>query len=81
MEKQLLERTQSFKWNSKFELYSYFDEKYGINRDVIDGAIASTIRVFRPRKHQVIKTQELWQKVGNLLENDYMSLMAINNVN
>jgi len=79
MEKQLVERTQSFKWNTKLELYSYFDEKYGVNKTTVDGAIANAIRAFHIRKHQVIKTQELWQKVGNVLEGDYLSLMAINN--
>lgn len=81
MEKQLVERTQSFRWNSKAELYSYFHEKYGMNKAIVDGAIANAISAFRVRKHQVIKTQELWQKVGNVLEDDYISLMAINNIN
>jgi hypothetical protein len=81
MEKQMVERTQNFKWNSKIELYTYFGEKYGINREIVDGAIASTIRIFRPRKHQMIRTQELWEKVGNVLEYDYQSLMSINNIN
>ncbi|HEX2957690.1 MAG TPA: hypothetical protein VHO70_12720 [Chitinispirillaceae bacterium] len=81
MEKKLVERTQSFKWNSKLELYSYFDEKYGMNRNIIDGAIANAIKSFHLRKHQVIKTQELWQKVGNILESDYLTPMAINNMN
>jgi hypothetical protein len=81
MEKQLVERTQSFKWNSKTELYSYFDEKYGMNKTIVDGAIANAISAFHIRKHQVIKTQELWQKVGNVLEGDYLSLMGINSNN
>lgn len=81
MEKQQVERTQAFKWNSKLELYSYFDEKYGMNRDIVDGAIAKTIKGFHPRKHQVIKTQELWQKVGNILEGDCLTLMSLNNIN
>ncbi len=81
MEKQMIERTQSFRWNSKLELYSYFDEKYGMKKDIVDGAIAKAISAFHIRKHQVIKTQELWQKVGNVLEGDYLSLMAINNIN
>lgn len=78
MEKKKVERTQDFKWNSKVELYTYFDEKYGMSRDVIDGAIASTVTKFRLRKHQAIKTQELWQKVGNLLECEYHPSMASN---
>lgn len=81
MEKQLVERTQSFRWNSKLELYSYFNEKYGMNKTIVDGAIAESIRAFHIRKHQVIKTQELWQKVGNVLEGDYLSLMTANNIN
>lgn len=81
MEKQQVERTQAFKWNSKLELYSYFGEKYGMNRDIVDGAIANTIKAFRPRKHQVIKTQELWQKVGNILEGDCQTLISLNNIN
>jgi hypothetical protein len=81
MEKQQVERTQTFRWNSKLELYSYFDEKYGMSKAVVDRAIANAIRAFHIRKHQVIKTQELWQKVGNILEGDYLSLMSMNNIN
>ncbi|MBN1603781.1 MAG: hypothetical protein JW915_19370 [Chitinispirillaceae bacterium] len=79
MEKEIMKRTQDFRWNSKVELYTYFDEKYGMNKDVIDGAIASTVTKFRLRKHQAIKTQELWQKVGNLLECEYHPTAANNN--
>ena len=70
MGKSLIERTRSFKWNSRRELYHYFKDKYDLTEDVVNTTIENMIKKFRPRKHQVIKTQELWEKVGNNLESN-----------
>ncbi|HLV30454.1 MAG TPA: hypothetical protein VKY57_02670 [Chitinispirillaceae bacterium] len=65
-----VERTVNFKWNSRHELYEYFRKKYGLNKHSVDNQIHLTMSEFRPRRGQVIKTQELWQKVGLDLEKE-----------
>jgi len=34
-----IERTTNFRWNSRFELYEFFKDKYGIDSNVIDQII------------------------------------------
>ena len=68
MNKETSVRTATFRWNSRFELYEYFHEKYGLGKELVDREIYRVMTEFRPRKGQVIRTQELWQKVGLVLE-------------
>lgn len=71
----VIERTIDFRWNSRFELYEYFKLNYGLEQFQIDQEIYETMERFRYRKGQVIKTQELWQKVGLNLEAKYLKHM------
>ncbi|NLG18704.1 MAG: hypothetical protein GX556_15350 [Fibrobacter sp.] len=66
--KSSVSRTVNFRWSSKVELYNYFMEKYSLDKEAIDREIEDVMAVFRPRKGQIIRTQELWQKVGQVLE-------------
>jgi hypothetical protein len=68
MKKTSISRTKNFRWNTKHELYAYFKENYGLTEDIIDKEIDDVMTRFRPRKGQIIRTQELWQKVGQELE-------------
>ena len=68
MEKNKIERTTVFKWNSRVELYNYFKSHFDLQKEIVDHTINNTLQMFRPRKYQVIKTQELWEKVGKILE-------------
>ncbi len=64
----VIERTSRFRWNSKSSLYDYFHKYYDISRDVIDDEISNSMRTFKPRQGQPVRTAELWQKVGIILE-------------
>lgn len=66
-----IERTTNFRWNSRFELYEFFKDKYSIDSNVVDQIINRVIADFKPRAGQIVRTQELWQKVGLVLENYY----------
>ncbi|MFP4165086.1 MAG: hypothetical protein ACLFQB_14390 [Chitinispirillaceae bacterium] len=61
-------RTKEFKWNTRQELYDYFQEKFGLGTDSVDAEISDVLDVFSLRKGETIKPQELWQKVGKSLE-------------
>lgn len=63
-----VERTTVFRWNTRYELYSYFKEKHNLERSEIDKEITRVIHMFKPRKFKPIITKELWQKVGLNLE-------------
>jgi hypothetical protein len=63
-----VQRTTIFRWNSRYELYSYFKEKHNLERSEVDKEITRVIHIFKPRKHKPIITKELWQKVGLNLE-------------
>lgn len=71
MEPLTINRTDLFRWKSRYELYHYFLDHYGIDRHVVDCEIHAVMAGFRPRKGRVIHTQELWQKVGLTLEKKY----------
>ncbi len=64
----VIERTSRFRWNSKSSLYDYFHKYYAIDRDLVDDAIANSMKTFKPRQGQPLRTAELWQKVGVILE-------------
>ena len=68
MDKEPKLRTNEFRWESRYELYSYFKEKHGMEREDVDREIQRVMARFRPRKGQSIHTKELWQKVGTDLE-------------
>lgn len=58
----------SFTWDSKQDLYEYFNGMYGISGDEVDVEIERVLESFRVRQGTPIDTQELWQKVGADLE-------------
>lgn len=68
MENSFIERTTSFRWNSRSELYHYFKENFDIDSEMVDSAINRVMADFKPRMGQIVRTQELWQKVGLVLE-------------
>jgi hypothetical protein len=65
------QRTLTFKWRSKQELYTYFDETYGLMKQHVDKEILLVRANFKVRKNQTINTAELWQKVGLNLETKF----------
>ena len=67
-EKKPKKRTSTFRWNSKQELYAYFDKTHGLKKERIDKEIKGVRANFKIRKYQIIHTAELWQKVGLNLE-------------
>ena len=64
-------RTDTFRWHSKQELYTYFDETYGLKQHHVDMEIVNVGENFKIRKNQTINTAELWQKVGLNLERKF----------
>jgi hypothetical protein len=64
-------RTTAFKWHSKQELYTFFDEIYGLKKIHVDKEINSVRSNFKLRKNQSINTVELWEKVGRNLEKKF----------
>jgi hypothetical protein len=68
MNKNFIERTSSFRWNSRLELYQYFKENFNIDSEMVDATINRVMASFKPRMGQIVRTQELWQKVGLVLE-------------
>lgn len=68
MENKIIERTSSFRWNSRFELYQYFKDNFNIDSEMVDATINRVMASFKPRMGQIVRTQELWQKVGLVLE-------------
>jgi hypothetical protein len=61
-------RTTIFRWNTRYELYDYFRKNFGLVKKDVDREIHAVMATFKPRKGRVIKTVELWQKVGLNLE-------------
>lgn len=68
MENEIIKRTSSFRWNSRFELYQYFKDNFNIDSEMVDATINRVMASFKPRMGQIVRTQELWQKVGLVLE-------------
>jgi len=68
MEKFVIQRTNTFRWNSKNSLYNYFLKYYNIRRDIVNNEIRNSIQTFRLRQGQPYRAAELWQKVGITLE-------------
>lgn len=63
-------RTVDFRWKTRHELYTYFYEHYGVDKKQVDLEIQRVMAMFKPRKGEAIKTEELWQKVGIDLESE-----------
>ncbi len=68
MNEALDQRRGAFRWHSKQELCDFFNIHYGLNKKVVEAEIAEVSKSFKVRKGQVIRTPELWQKVGVHLE-------------
>jgi hypothetical protein len=49
----------------------YFQQNFGIDSEMINATIYRVMANFKPRKGQIVRTQELWQKVGLVLEQQY----------
>lgn len=64
-------RTEEFRWNTRYELYDYFRKNFSLAKKDVDVEIHAVMETFKPRKGRVIRTQELWQKVGLTLEQKY----------
>jgi aerobic-type carbon monoxide dehydrogenase small subunit (CoxS/CutS family) len=71
MERLHVNRTSNFKWESREELYDYFQEKYNLSKEQIDEEVARCREEFALRKGEAVRTTELWQKVGCVLEDRY----------
>jgi len=64
-------RTEEFRWNSRWELYDYFRTNFSLVKKDVDREIRAVMATFKPRKGRIIRTKELWQKVGLTLEQKY----------
>ncbi len=61
-------RSEAFRWRTRYELYDYFKKNFGLVKKDVDREIHAVMATFKPRRGRVIKTAELWQKVGLNLE-------------
>ncbi len=68
MNRLYVNRSEEYKWPTRQELYNYFSKNYSIEQSEIDSEIESAKGSFAIRGGEVIKPQELWQKVGKKLE-------------
>ena len=65
------ERTDAFRWNTRWELYEYFGKNFNLTKKEVDKEIYAVMEEFKPRKGRAIRTSELWQKVGINLEEQH----------
>ena len=65
------ERSDNFRWHSRWTLYTYFHENFNLVKKDVDREIYAVMDTFKPRRGRIIKTAELWQKVGMNLEERY----------
>jgi hypothetical protein len=65
------ERTDTFRWRTRWELYEYFRDNFNLAKKDVDREIYAVMASFKPRKGLAIRTSELWQKVGLNLEKQY----------
>jgi len=68
MDSEAAKRTEEFRWNTRNDLYDYFRKNFSLARKDVDLEIHAVMATFKPRKGRVIRTTELWQKVGLTLE-------------
>ena len=52
-------------------MYEYFGKNFNLTKKDVDKEIFSVMAEFKPRKGRAIRTSELWQKVGNNLEQQH----------
>lgn len=71
MDKSNEQRTTVFRWHARYELYDYFRKNFNLIRKDVDNEIYAVMASFKPRRGRIIKTVELWQKVGLNLEEKY----------
>ena len=71
MDMQAKKRVEEFRWNTRWELYDYFRKNFTLAKKDVDTEIFAVMASFHPRKGRVIRTKELWQKVGMNLEQKY----------
>ena len=64
-------RTDNFRWHTRWELYDYFRKNFNLIKKDVDLEVHAVMATFKPRKGRVIKTAELWQKVGLNLEDKH----------
>lgn len=65
------ERTDIFRWHTRWELYEYFRDNFNLVKKDVDREIYAVMASFKPRKGHAIRTSELWQKVGLNLERQH----------
>ncbi|HUI93897.1 MAG TPA: hypothetical protein VLX68_16760 [Chitinivibrionales bacterium] len=70
-------RRGKFRWHSKQELCDYFEFHYGLSKKIIESEIAASMKVFKLRKGQAIRTTELWQKVGLTIERKFRTMYNV----
>jgi hypothetical protein len=78
MDKSNESRTTVFRWHARHDLYDYFRKNFNLVRKDVDNEIHAVMATFRPRRGRVIKTEELWQKVGLNLEEKYTPSIEVN---
>ena len=61
-------RVENYTWNSRQDLYKYFDTEYHINRSEVNKAIYLAMKSFRLRRGKPIDPRELWEKAGSSLK-------------
>jgi hypothetical protein len=70
-------RAEVFRWNTRYELYDYFRNDFSLKKKDIDREIYAVIASFKPRRGRIIRTKELWKKVGMNLEEKYTSSLKM----
>ena len=71
------QRRDNFRWHTRWELYDYFRKHYNLIKKDVDREIYAVMATFKPRKGRVIKTAELWQKVGLNLEDKHTTNIEV----
>jgi hypothetical protein len=71
----IIQRTNTYHWNSKNSLYSYFCKYYNIDPDEVNSAIKESLKTFKQRQGQPKRIAELWEKVGLTLEKNNDALI------
>jgi hypothetical protein len=79
MEQQAEKRNDEFRWHSRYELYEFFKINFNLVKKDVDKEIRAVMATFKPRRFRVIRTTELWQKVGLTLEQKYPLQLPLDN--
>jgi|GEM_PF-1241028 len=80
MDKPEEKRRSDFRWQSRYELYDYFRRNFNLIKKDVDREIYAVMAQFKPRRGRIIKTAELWQKVGMNLEEKNMLSIEVRNM-